>query len=189
MPLLLHFPSKQMILAGLTGNTATPELWKSACNIYLGHLCEELSVKNFSPPYCVFQLQPSISVQILQTGLLFTKKKDNGVTCPSARRLFAPPIAVHSLKLQQVWRAISHLLIVNQVLFQRYLVLRNSPIKAVKTEIQRAAINLFLSCGPASACSKLYGEQQQDKRRNGKKCSLETLSKLCTGQILQTKRS
>lgn len=132
MPLLLHFLSKQMILEGLTGNTATPERWKSACNIYLGHLCEELSVKNFSPPYCVFQLQPSISVQILQTGLLFTKKKDNGVTCPSSRRLFAPPIAVPSLKLQQVWRAISHLLIVNQVTISEILSSQEQPHKGSK---------------------------------------------------------
>lgn len=39
-----------------------------------------------------------------------------------------------------------------------------------------------------SAYSKLYGEQQQCKRRNGKKLSLETLSKLCTGQIFVSKK-
>lgn len=45
MPLLLHFLSKQIILAVLTGNTTMSESWKSLCNICLKHLCEELSVK------------------------------------------------------------------------------------------------------------------------------------------------
>lgn len=45
MSLLLHFLSKQMILAELAGNTTEVESWKSQCHISLYYLCEEQSAK------------------------------------------------------------------------------------------------------------------------------------------------
>lgn len=75
MPLLLHFLSKQMILAVLIGNTSASKSWKSGCNIDLKYLCEELSVRKLqSTLLCLCLLQPSISVRV-QRGLLFTKRK------------------------------------------------------------------------------------------------------------------
>jgi len=49
MPLLLHFLSKQMILAELTGNMTEAESWKSLCHISLQYLCEERSAKKLQP--------------------------------------------------------------------------------------------------------------------------------------------
>lgn len=47
---LLHFLSKQVILAELAGNTTEVESWKSQCHISLYYLCEEQVPKNFSLP-------------------------------------------------------------------------------------------------------------------------------------------
>lgn len=170
----VSFSDKQMILAVLTGNTTTSKSWKSVCNIYLflwRTKCQKISV------------HPTVSFAAISQGscapegIALHQKKANVMICPSARGLFAPSVAVHSLKLwQMLWRAISHP-IVKQVTIGEILGSQEQPDKSNKnSEIQKADMNLLLSCGPASACSKLYGEQQ-DKRRNGKKCSLESFPK------------
>lgn len=99
MPLLLHFLSKQIFLAVLTGNTTTSESWKSVCNIYLKHLCEELSVKKVqSTPLC-FLVAAIYHCSRAPERIAPHQKKDNVRICPSARGLFAPSVPVRSLNL------------------------------------------------------------------------------------------
>lgn len=179
MPLLLHFLSKQMILKVLTGSTTTSESWKSLCNVYLKHLCEQLMSKT--------SVHPTVSFSGSHLSVFICSRRD--CSSPKERQC-----SDFSFCKRTFWSTVDETLadvVESKIPYCQYShYLRDVCFVGTAQQKQKNQWNSESSHKPAcllwsSKCllQALWGATT-GQEREWQEMLTRTLSKPCTGQIL-----